>query len=56
MFSKPHFLDVDTTIRKQVDGVYPDQKKHGGFIDIHAVTLTYSYTKYFVHETKCQAF
>ncbi|CAL8080165.1 unnamed protein product [Orchesella dallaii] len=38
MFSKPHFLDVDTSVRKQIDGVNPDQKKHGGFIDIHALT------------------
>ncbi len=39
MYSKPHFLDVDTNIRKLLNGMNPDPKKHAGFIDIHAVKL-----------------
>ncbi|KAF2893100.1 hypothetical protein ILUMI_13073 [Ignelater luminosus] len=35
VMSRPHFLDGDPNLVKQVDGLFPDKNKHGFFMLIH---------------------
>ena len=37
VFSQPHFLNADPVVLHGVDGMHPDAKLHGTFIDIEPV-------------------
>lgn len=36
--SHPHFLNADPELLETVDGLHPNEEKHGLFVDLHSVS------------------